>query len=131
MPAWYAVLFHTHVTAVAVSGTLFFARGLAINLFGARWPMLAPVRYLTYAVDTVLLAAALALTTVIQQYPFADNWLTAKVVLLVVYIGLGTFALKRGKTKTVRLACYAAALAVFAFIVSIAHAHNPWGFLAG
>lgn len=131
MSSWYPVLLHTHMAAVALSGTLFAARGVAINLLGARWPMIAPVRYLTYAVDSVLLAAALALTAVIGQYPFADNWLTAKVVLLVVYIVLGTFALKRGKTKTVRLACFGAALAVFAFILSIAHAHNPLGFLAG
>lgn len=57
-------------------------------------------------------------------------WLTAKVLLLVVYIVLGSFALKRGRTRRVRVACCFAALCVFAFIASVARAHDPWGILA-
>ncbi|HEU4602285.1 MAG TPA: SirB2 family protein [Steroidobacteraceae bacterium] len=115
-----------HITAVMTSGMLFFIRGLLVNL-GVRWPMAAPVRYLTYTVDTILLTAALMLTTIVHQYPFLNAWLTVKVLLLVVYIVLGTFALKRGRTRKERIICYVAALLVFAFIVSVARAHNPWG----
>ncbi len=127
MNPYYADIKMVHVLAVLTSGTLFFLRGLALNVFGAKWPMIAPVRYLTYTVDTILLTAALVLTVIIGQYPFADAWLTVKVVLLVVYIGLGTFALKRGRTANVRLATWVAALAVFAFIASVAVTHNPLG----
>jgi len=56
-----------------------------------------------------------------------NSWLTAKVCLLVVYIALGTFALKRARQRRTRAWCYAAALAVFLFIVSIARTHSPWG----
>lgn len=115
-----------HVAAVIVSGGLFALRG-AGTLAGAAWPMWVLVRYFSYTVDTVLLTAALMLATLLHQYPFVHGWLTAKVGLLVVYILLGTFALKRGRTARVRAWCYSAALAVFLFIVSIARAHDPLG----
>jgi len=110
-------------------GTLFALRGAGV-LGGAAWPMWAPLRYLTYTIDTVLLTAALMLVTILHQYPFVNGWLTAKVCLLVVYIVLGTFALRRAQTLRARGWCYLAALAVFLFIVSIARAHSPWGILA-
>jgi uncharacterized membrane protein SirB2 len=115
-----------HVFAVIASGSLFALRGAGV-LAGARWPMWAPLRYLTYAIDTVLLTAALMLVTILHQYPFVQGWLTAKVCLLVGYILLGTFALKRARTRRARAWCYVAALAVFLFIVGIARAHNPLG----
>lgn len=123
----HTVLRHVHVSAVMLSGTLFFLRGAAINVFGAAWPHRAPVRYLTYTVDSILLAAALMLTVVIGEYPFVNAWLTVKVLLLVVYIGLGSVAIKRGKTLAIRRAAFVAALGVFVFILSVAHAHNPLG----
>ena len=84
MDAAYIPLKLVHMLAVAASGTLFFLRGLAINFFAAKWPMNAPVRYASYTIDTVLLAAAIALTIVIGQYPFVDSWLTVKVLLVIV-----------------------------------------------
>ncbi len=117
-----------HVTAVVASGTLFLLRGLAVQA-RARWPMAAPVRYLSYAIDIVLLAAALLLLAILPSAVYANGWLAAKLGLLVVYIGLGTFALKRARDKTTRWACYIVALLVYAFIISIARAHHPLGAL--
>jgi uncharacterized membrane protein SirB2 len=115
-----------HIAAVLLSGGLFFLRGLALHL-GGRWPMAAPVRYSSYAIDTVLLVAALILAAMLHQYPFVHGWLTMKVVLLVVYIVLGSFALKRGRTRTIRVLCWLAALVVYAFIITVARAHHPAG----
>jgi len=115
-----------HICAVIASGSLFMLRGAGV-LAGARWPMWAPLRYLTYTVDTVLLTAALMLVTILHQYPFVQAWLTVKVLLLVVYIVLGTFALKRARTQRGRAICYLAALTVFLFIASVARAHHPLG----
>lgn len=115
-----------HIAAVLASGALFFVRGLALHS-GGRWPMSAPVRYVSYTIDTVLLTAALMLATILHQYPIAQGWLTTKVVLLLIYIGLGTFALKRGRTRTVRVICWVAALLVYAYIITVARAHNPLG----
>ena len=122
----YPQLLATHVAAVIASGSLFCARG-ALALRG--WPhVMHPVlRYGSMAIDTVLLAAGVTLMFVIHQYPFVDGWLTAKLVLLVVYIVLGTLALKRARTRGLRATCYLLALATFAYIVSIAIAHDPRG----
>jgi uncharacterized membrane protein SirB2 len=40
------------------------------------------------------------------------------------------FALRRGRSRASRAACFVAALAVFLFIVSIAIAHDPRGIFA-
>jgi len=119
-----------HVAAISASGGLFALRGLAAQ-FGATWTMVAPLRYLSYTIDTVLLTAALMLSTILHQYPFVHAWLTVKVVLLVVYIVLGSLALKRGRTRSARLGYWLAALAVYGFIISVARAHHPLGILAG
>lgn len=125
---FYAQIKWVHVAAVIASGCLFALRGAGV-LAGARWPMLAPLRFLSYAIDTILLTAALMLATVLHQYPFVHGWLTTKVCLLVIYIGLGSVALKRGRKPRVRAACYTAAIAVYLFIASVARAHQPLGIL--
>jgi len=118
-----------HIAAVLTSGALFALRGAAM-LAGARWYMAAPLRYLSYTIDTVLLTAALMLATVLRQYPFVHGWLTTKVLLLVVYVVLGSYALKRGATRAARARTYFAALLVYAFIISVARAHDPRGIFA-
>jgi uncharacterized membrane protein SirB2 len=123
---FYPDIRNVHIAAVLASGALFLLRGLAVNL-GAGWAMAAPLRYLSYTIDTVLLTAALMLATILRQYPFVHGWLTVKVVLLVVYIVLGTFALKLGRTRSARLMCWFAALLVYGFIISVARAHHPLG----
>ena len=129
MIEFYPQIKWVHVAAVLASGVLFFVRGLALNL-GARWTMAAPLRYLSYSVDTVLLTAALMLATILHQVPFVHAWLTTKVLLLVVYVVLGSFALKRAPTPGMKRACFVAALAIYLFIASVARAHNPWGILS-
>jgi uncharacterized membrane protein SirB2 len=71
------------------------------------------------------------LTTVVHQYPFVHGWLTMKVVLLVVYVVLGSIAIRRGRTKRVRIVAFVAALATVAFLVTVARAHHPLGVFAG
>jgi len=128
MLEFYPEIRWVHICAVIASGSFFALRGAGV-LAGARWPMWAPLRYLTYTIDTVLLTAALMLVTILHQYPFVQAWLTVKVLLLVVYIVLGTFALKRARTEQARAIFYIAALAVFLFIASVARAHHPLGIL--
>jgi uncharacterized membrane protein SirB2 len=127
--AYYLQIKLVHVFAVLLSGGLFALRGAA-TLAGQRWAMAAPLRYLSYTIDTVLLTAALMLATVLHQYPFVHGWLTAKVLLLVVYVVLGTFALRRGRTARVRVACWLGALTVYATMLGIARAHHPLGWLS-
>jgi uncharacterized membrane protein SirB2 len=118
-----------HVVTVLGSGGLFLLRGLLVAA-GSRWGNAAPVRYLSYSVDTVLLTAALMLLTILPGAMFANGWLALKIVLLVVYVVLGSFALKRGRTPAVRNACYIAALLVYGWMIGIARMHHPLGWLA-
>lgn len=98
-------------------------------LAGAGWPNAAPVRYLSYAVDTALLTAAMMLLTILPRELYANGWLAVKVALIVAYVVLGVFALRRGRTRGVRAACYVAALLVFAQVYCIARSHHPLGAL--
>ncbi len=82
------------------------------------------VKVVPHIIDTVLLASAIALTLRIQQYPFTHDWLTAKVLGLLLYIALGMIALKRGRSRRVRLLAWLAALAVFLYIVAVAVTHH-------
>jgi uncharacterized membrane protein SirB2 len=129
MIEFYPEIKFVHVLCVVLSGSLFAFRG-AMRMFDWRFANHAVLRYASYAIDTTLLTAALMLVTLLHQYPFVQAWLTVKVLLLVVYIVLGTLALKRGRTRGLRMASYAAALTVFLFIVSVAHTHDPWGALS-
>jgi len=129
MIEFYLQIKWVHVAAVLSSGGLFALRGIAM-LAGARWYMAAPLRYLSYTIDTVLLTAAMMLATVLHQYPFVNGWLTTKVLLLVVYVVLGSLALKRGATRSVRAWSFGAALLVYGFIISVARAHDPRGVFA-
>ena len=126
MIEFYPQIKWVHIAAVFASGSLFTLRGAAVQV-GARWAMAAPLRYLSYTIDTVLLTAALMLATILHQYPFVHGWLTAKIVLLIVYIVLGSYALKRGRSRVARLWCWLGALGVYLFIISIARAHHPLG----
>ncbi|HLI18744.1 MAG TPA: SirB2 family protein [Rhodanobacteraceae bacterium] len=126
MAAWYLQILWTHIGCVIASGSLFFTRG-CMMLAGLRAANHVALRRISVVIDSLFLAAGIALTIIIHQYPFVQAWLTVKVILLVVYIVLGVFALRRGRTRAIRATCFAAALVVFLFIVSVARAHDPLG----
>lgn len=113
-----------HVTCVAASYALFFTRGVWMmgesTLLQQRW-----VRIVPHVIDTMLLLSATALVVMIRQYPFVSGWLTAKVLGLVVYIGLGMIALKRGRSRRARITAWVAAQLVFFYIVAVAITRNP------
>ena len=119
-----------HELCALASFALFFVRGVWMlresPQLARRW-----VKILPHGIDTLLLASAIALTLMLREYPLTDAWLSAKLVALLVYIGLGLVALRYGKTRGVRAAAWIGALAVFLYIVSVALAHDPLGFFRG
>ena len=119
MPANYILLKYLHVSCVALSGAGFVLRGawmlLESPMLARRWVRIAP-----HLLDTLLLGSAIALCLLLGQYPFLDAWLTAKLLGLIVYIALGTVALKRGRTRARRVAAFCGALLAFAYIVAVA-----------
>jgi uncharacterized membrane protein SirB2 len=130
MTAYYLVLRNLHIACAILTITLFVLRG-ALMLANSPWQRNVVLRNLPHVVDTVLLTTALMLTTIIHQYPFAVDWLTVKVLLLVIYVVLGSLALKRGRTRAIRITALVAALIVVAFLLSVARAHHPLGVFAG
>ena len=129
MTEYYLLLRHVHIGCAILTIALFLLRG-GLMLAESTWQRNVVLRYLPHVVDTVLLTSALMLTTVIHQYPFSTGWVTMKIVLLVVYIVLGSIALKRGRTKSIRVAALVAALATIGFLVTVARAHHPLGVFA-
>ncbi len=125
--AWaYPFALYTHISLVIASVCLFAARGLGV-LTGQDWPMRQVWRGLSVWIDTALLSAGGLLWYMLQFNPWHDHWLGAKLVLLVVYVGLGTYALKRAPTRAAKAVFYVAALLCIAFMASIALNHNPLG----
>lgn len=130
MIEFYLQIKSVHVAMVIASGLLFALRGAAV-LAGAQWAMAAPLRYLSYTLDTTLLTAALMLLTALKLNPFAVPWLSVKLALLVFYVALGSLALKRARSRRARAIFYLAALATYAFMYFVARAHHPLGLLQG
>ena len=83
---------------------------------------------LPHIIDTILLGSAVGMLAIWHSSPFSISWLSAKVVALLVYIGLGMVALRFGKTRRIRTACWLMALAVAAYIVSVALTKSAQGF---
>ncbi len=113
-----------HMGAAALSFTGFFVRGLWMRQrsprLSARW-----VKTVPHVVDTVLLASAAALALRLHQYPLVNGWLTAKLLGLLAYIGLGMVALRFGRTRGTRTLAWLAAMVVFVYIVAVAVTRNP------
>jgi uncharacterized membrane protein SirB2 len=120
----YLALKHLHVTCVVISGLGFCLRGWWM-LSGSPLLQARLTRVVPHFVDTLLLGSALIMAWLSGQYPFAQNWLTAKLIGLVAYVLCGTMALKRGKTPRQRLVFLVLALAAFAYIVSVALTRSP------
>lgn len=119
-----------HVALVVLSGALFALRGIAV-MMGQRWAMQRPWRLLSYGIDTLLLAAGVTLWFLLSLNPVSSPWLGTKLLLLVLYIVLGSLALKRGRTATVRRLSFVAALMVYLFMATVALRHHPLGLWAG
>jgi uncharacterized membrane protein SirB2 len=114
-----------HIASVTLSIALFVVR--------AGWMMWAPerlarrwVRIVPHIVDTVLLLSGAWLAWQLGAAG-VRGWLPAKLAALVVYILLGAVALRRGRTRGVRVVAAVAAIATFGYIVSVAVTKSPWG----
>ena len=115
-----------HLTCVFLSLFGFFVRGLWMMLdsknLNLRWVKIAP-----HIIDTFLLVSAIILAVQMRISPLEHSWLMAKIIALLMYIGIGTVALKRGRSKQIRVFAWLLGLATFMYIVSIAYTKSIWG----
>ena len=118
-----------HVTFAVLSFAGFFIRGIWMlkdsPLLTRRWVKISP-----QVVDTVLLVSAIALAVQMRFSPMAQPWLMAKIIALLVYIGVGLVALRFGGTKQIRLAAWLFGLLIFLYIVSVAMSKSALGWFA-
>ncbi|ABA58837.1 SirB2 family protein [Nitrosococcus oceani] len=124
----YLTLKYIHLTSVVTTLVLFVGRGLwmlsSSHYLQRRWVRLVPP-----IVDTVLLASAIGLTLVLHQYPFVNDWLTAKILALIGYIVFGSIALKYGRTRSVRIGAGCIAMILFTYMVWVARSKTPFPWL--
>lgn len=115
----YPLLRTLHIATVHLTLILFLLRGFWMLVesprLHARWARIVP-----HVNDTLLLFAAISMLVVAGMNPLEQPWLLAKIVGLLAYIGLGTLALKRGKTKAIRIKALIAALGMFGYIIAVA-----------
>ncbi|MDH5178970.1 MAG: SirB2 family protein [Gammaproteobacteria bacterium] len=118
-----------HITTVLISISGFVLRGILLlrdsPIMRQRWIKIVP-----HINDTILLVTGITLAVSIQQYPFVHGWLTAKVIALLVYIGLGFMTIRFAHNKQQRLITWLAAILVFAYMLGVAHTRQAFFFLS-
>ena len=90
------------------------------RLLSRRWVRIAP-----HVIDAGLLASGVAMAFVLRISPLEHAWLGAKLLALVAYVALGVVALRPGRPRSVRVPALAGALAMAAYILATALAHDP------
>ena len=123
MDTWIAIKM-AHITFALVSISFFIVRA-AWSVFESPILQKTWVKILPHVIDTLLLASALYLVVASSQYPFQQPWLTAKLLALIVYILLGTMAIKRGKSPLKRGLFALLAIAVFGYMLAVAFYRSP------
>jgi uncharacterized membrane protein SirB2 len=113
-----------HVACVVLSISLFVLRAV-MHQRDKPWRKVRFLRIAPHLIDTVLLGSGIWLAIAIQQYPFIDGWLTAKVLALLAYIGFGKLALASGASPRRRGVAFAAALTSVGYIVGVALTRSP------
>ena len=114
---------HEATALLSISGFVVRGRWMltASSYLQRKWVKLVP-----HIIDSMLLGSAILLSIRLQQYPFVNNWLTAKLLALLLYITLGMVALRFGKTIQVRATAFILAIMAFAYIAGVAFTHDVW-----
>ncbi|MGH8397862.1 MAG: SirB2 family protein [Gammaproteobacteria bacterium] len=122
----YAEVKLAHILFAALSIGLFGLRG-TFSLLAAR-PLTHRVwKTLPHIVDTLLLAMGIWLAAMLRLNPFHVTWLGVKILCVIGYIVLGILAFRIRRPHWLRLGLFAAAILLFAFIISIAIFQDPRG----
>jgi len=113
-----------HVATVMLSLFGFVLRGVlrfrGSGLINRKWLKIAP-----HIVDTVLIASAITLLLQASLNPLTTPWLLAKIVALIIYIGLGLVAFRFAGSRSVALWSWGMAIVVFCYILAVAVTKNP------
>ena len=120
----YEIVKHFHLTTIALSVSLFLLR-FVLNTMQSSMLQKKWLKILPHIVDTLLLVSAATLCVILKQYPFADAWVTEKLLALVMYIFMVTLALKLGRTGFMRGIGLVGALSWIAYAGMVAVSKQP------
>ncbi len=121
MQQTYVALLPAHMLLAVLSPVL-----LTLRVWRAA-PAGRQMRWLQPLTDVLLLASGLWLAWIIQQSPFAEPWLTAKLAAFVAYVVAGQAALRAGRGARERRGAWLAALALVAYLFAVALTQDPRG----
>ncbi|QZA77226.1 SirB2 family protein [Deefgea tanakiae] len=121
---YYLDIKHLHLSLITLSGVLFLLRGI-LMLKSSKALQMKTLRIAPHIIDTGLLISGVSLAVMLGLKPSEAPWIMAKLIALVVYIGFGTIAIKRGKTYLIRATAFIAALCTFGYMVSVAITKSP------
>ena len=120
----YTTVKHIHLTLVASTILLFLFRA-TLMLWAPQRLQWRWLKILPHIIDTLLLLSGAGLMVIIGQYPLLNHWLTAKLLGVFAYIGCGTVALKRGRSRKTRVTALILALLSLGYVIALAHTHSP------
>ena len=123
--SWHLILKHAHITFAVISFIGFSLRGYWMVMESALLQTKA-AKILPHLNDTLLLGTAIALVVMTRQYPIVVGWVTLKILMLILYIVFGTFALKRGRNKALRIKFLMASVVVVPGIFLVAMTKPGW-----
>lgn len=118
-------LIHISCAAISISG--FVARGIfkltAPRFLQQRWIKITP-----HIIDAILLTTAIILVIQTRQYPLVHGWVSAKILMLVVYIGFGMLTLRFAKNRLQTTFGFIGACLSFTYIIAVALTKQVWPF---
>lgn len=124
----YWPLKYTHIALAILSLSGFLLRGFWM-LQGSALLDHRVSRTVPHVVDTLFLLSGIGLVLLLSLPVMQSPWLLAKLAGLVVYVVLGSIALRRGPTLAVRQVAFVGALSAFAYIVGAAVSKSPASWL--
>ncbi|PMR77562.1 regulator SirB [Billgrantia endophytica] len=126
---YYFLVKHLHMTTAGLSLAFFILRAWwsarEAPILGRPWVKVVP-----HIIDTLLLTFGILLMVMLSMWPHQHPWLAAKILALLTYIGLGTVAIKRGRTPQIRVMAALAAVVAFLYMVGAAVHNDPLSWLA-
>lgn len=114
----YLGLKHSHLMFVMLSVILFYYRFFVVQIRNRELPK--ALKIIPHVIDTLLIATAIGLCVVLQQYPIMVTWLTVKVLFVIGYIVFAVLAIKaQSKSKGIQWLTAASTCLVLAAFMAI------------
>lgn len=118
-----------HVFCAYLTGVGFLLRGL-LALKQHQSLEHKAIKTLPHIIDSCLLISGLVMVFSWIIYPSEQQWLMAKIIALLFYIGFGLLMLRWGTTMIRKWLGFIGGLMVYLYIIGVAHSKSVFSFLS-